>query len=350
MKIFYIKAQLLTLGAILAGSMAVAQPTLTMANNGTLLGESFTYYIADSNAVNYDLITGPNVTWDYSALLAYGTTADDDVVDPATTPEGSNFPGSAIADNLEGSLIIYRNNMTDSLVSQGYVLTIPGQGDVRVELSNELSLMRYPFTYNDFFTDNFSGDAYVAISPFAIPYTGSVVVEGDGYGTLLLGTNTYTNVLRVLVHETSTADASGLGGGTIPIERLQYYYYEPTVSKFPIFMHVTMIVNGTPSSAVYSRDSLPMITGTNELDLVNAINLYPNPAQNQVTVVIDSKESGAAQIELVNVIGESVLSTSQSLNSGSNQISLDLSNLNTGIYFVNIRNGKHTMTKKLMVK
>ncbi len=326
------------------GLGAYAQPTLNAGNNATIAGESQTYYIADSNAVDYASTTGAGVTWDYSSLWMYGQTADNDV----TASSNTDFPSSAISDNLENSLDIYRNNYADSIVAQGYVLTIPGMGNATVTLTDELRLMEYPFTYGNSFTDDLDGEASVAISPFPVPYSGSIVVEADGYGTLELGTTTFNNVLRVKVSETSSADATLLGAGVIPIIRTQYFYYEPGTSKFPVLMYVTMDINGTVSSAVYSSISLP--ANNIEENTLSAFNLSPNPANNMVNINVSSETSSSAQMNILSSVGQVISSENVQLNKGNNVIRKNLDGLSSGIYFVRISKGTQNITKKLMVK
>ncbi len=323
---------------------AYAQPTLNAGNNATVAGDSQTYYIADSNAVDYSSTVGAGVTWDYSALWMYGQTADNDV----TTSTNSDFPSSAIEDDLENSLAIYRNNHADSIVAQGYVLTIPGMGNATVTLNDELRLMEYPFTYGDSFTDDLDGNASVGISPFPIPYSGTVNLEADGHGTLELGGTTFSNVLRVKLSEASVADASAMGAGMIPINRTQYFYYEPNTSKFPIFMHVTMDINGTVSSAAYSSIVLPL--NSIEESSFSSVKLSPNPAHNVVNVNLSSVSAGMAQMTVVNSIGKVISTENIQLNKGNNLITRDLTELSSGIYFVKITKGTQNITKKLMVK
>jgi type IX secretion system substrate protein len=92
--------------------------------------------------------------------------------------------------------------------------------------------------------------------------------------------------------------------------------------------------------------------GINEtiLENVSISNLYPNPALDFVTLDYDlPAEVDAANIKIVNVLGSVV--KEQRLETGTNKVRLDLSNLNNGIYFYSIfLNEEIFSTKKLIVR
>jgi len=75
-----------------------------------------------------------------------------------------------------------------------------------------------------------------------------------------------------------------------------------------------------------------------------SFSVYPNPATNQFSV--DAELSTETVIQILNYKGQLVKEVHQ-LNA-SNQI--DISNLSSGIYFVNLRTNNTVSTQKLMVK
>ncbi len=82
------------------------------------------------------------------------------------------------------------------------------------------------------------------------------------------------------------------------------------------------IINGTYTAAT---------TGLEEFSLSNAsFKVYPNPFTNQITISIDSPVFEGASIEIINVLGETILTERVMANS---QI-LNTSDLTSGIYFV----------------
>jgi hypothetical protein len=66
------------------------------------------------------------------------------------------------------------------------------------------------------------------------------------------------------------------------------------------------------------------------------IQAYPNPAGDRLDVVLSSKEAGTADLSLFAADGREVLSDNRRLNAGSNNLSLDLSTISPGIYFLRV--------------
>ena len=311
------------------GLNVAAQPILDSANSSTIPGNTMQYFIADSMAPDLDAVTGMNVTWDYSGLWGYGPTADNIIDSAHLSSNAAFYPNSEIEDNIGSTIYVFRNNHSDSVVSQGYVFDDPTYGTVVITLMDHVRLMEYPFTYLSTFSDSLDGFAYVPISPFPLPYYGSVTIEGDGYGTLLLGSNTYNNVLRVKLLESSVIDP---GTGIAPVQRLQYQYYDPTVSNFPLLMHNTISANGIVQSVVYSMDELPAPQSIAENNPY-AVKIYPNPAVDEVYIATEKAESVSA-IEILDNSGKQVCVPNYSVNA--NGIALSDLNLSTGMYLIRL--------------
>lgn len=336
----------ISLGITLAvGTTAVAQPTFT-SSNVTTVGQSQSFFVCDSFATDYANVTGANVTWDYSAIFGYnGTTATNNIVDPATTPNGNDFPGATEADEMQGNLMIYRADDADSIYSQGYFFSEPNIGDISVQLSDDpMRLMQFPFTYNDSYSDYHKGEA-VTTGFGNLPFDGTTNVTADGYGTLIVGGTTYTNVLRIKIVENSVAD-----GGIIlqvPVTRTQYYYYDFATSNFPVFMHVTIDLQGTAQTAVYSQ-AQPGVQSLDE-NLLSAVNVYPNPTKGNLLINFSSASNQTVNVEILDLLGKKVstLSTKNAVK-GINQLNADLSDYEMGVYFVRITQGNTVVTKKII--
>ena len=81
----------------------------------------------------------------------------------------------------------------------------------------------------------------------------------------------------------------------------------------------------------------------NEISLEDAINIYPNPAKDNITIANNSNNS-IDQISIYNALGKMVYNTFTTQNS------IDISNFNTGIYLVQFNSNKKTVTKKLIIQ
>jgi hypothetical protein len=78
---------------------------------------------------------------------------------------------------------------------------------------------------------------------------------------------------------------------------------------------------------------------------VNNMQVYPNPAKNQITIECSNEIDQNGTITIVNLIGKTVHSEPFI----SNKQTLNIENLNNGIYFVTIKTKEGTTTQKVVV-
>jgi hypothetical protein len=79
------------------------------------------------------------------------------------------------------------------------------------------------------------------------------------------------------------------------------------------------------------------------------VSIFPNPSNGETTLEISSNSPAAAKISIVNVLGQTVYSQSANLNSGSNNVQLNVSEFAPGVYNVMIDSKNGTVVKKLNV-
>ena len=93
-------------------------------------------------------------------------------------------------------------------------------------------------------------------------------------------------------------------------------------------------------------------TGVTALPKVtfNSAKLYPNPATQNTSVVFEMQQLGNVSVVLVDITGKVVKHVfNGNKNAGAQKIDIDLSDLNTGLYFVNIISESKQKTLKLSV-
>jgi hypothetical protein len=76
---------------------------------------------------------------------------------------------------------------------------------------------------------------------------------------------------------------------------------------------------------------------------LNTINIYPNPATEQVTL---SSTNTIASVELFNSLGQKVLN----LNADSNSVTINIANLSKGIYTIKTNTENGQSVSKLIVE
>lgn len=91
-----------------------------------------------------------------------------------------------------------------------------------------------------------------------------------------------------------------------------------------------------------------VLTGIEELTAVN-YSIYPNPTSGNLTVNFVNAASDEYRIRVMNVVGQEIL-TERVVFGGNYVKTLDLSGVETGVYFVTISSSKGTSTDRIIVK
>ena len=78
--------------------------------------------------------------------------------------------------------------------------------------------------------------------------------------------------------------------------------------------------------------------------------LYPNPANEYVRLAIASTEAAEATVTICNLMGQTLSNEIITLTEGNNDVTISTSNLNAGVYMVNVKTEKGTSTQKLIVR
>ena len=87
------------------------------------------------------------------------------------------------------------------------------------------------------------------------------------------------------------------------------------------------------------------------LEVINLVNIYPVPAGGSLTVFVFSSIETNMGVEIIDIIGRKVLDADVALQEGKNEISLDISDIATGIYVLNIatESGQYKIQKEFVV-
>jgi|GEM_PF-2399764 len=91
-------------------------------------------------------------------------------------------------------------------------------------------------------------------------------------------------------------------------------------------------------------------TDIKEISLNNGFAMYPNPAKELVSLVLNANQKSEGNINLFDMKGTLVKSINTKLVSGINTINIQLTDLPKGMYFVQINSNESTMTKKLIIE
>ena len=116
---------------------------------------------------------------------------------------------------------------------------------------------------------------------------------------------------------------------------------------------ITKIIVRWPSglvdqlSAPAMNQSHIIVEGSNPLSVVSFIasnfNIYPNPAKDKVTITTDLSED--MSLMMYDITGKLILTKDSTFN---NQTELNISALNSGVYFIHLRSGNKKYVHKLI--
>lgn len=121
------------------------------------------------------------------------------------------------------------------------------------------------------------------------------------------------------------------------------------VSDLDIHRSEQKIYISTFGRGVWRADLLEIASHVDEpLARAFEFDVFPNPSAGAFTVRMDQSNKPQARLEVINVLGETVLDESVQLQNGQFQRSYDLQ-LGSGIYFVKASFGKETRSRKIVV-
>jgi hypothetical protein len=338
------KRNLLIASLLLTGA-ASAQFTQS---NEPAIGTGQAMWELDTLAPDFASMVGTGQTWDYSTTAAMSTTTRGfSIEDPSTTPEGADFPSATKAVVIEDYMTTYISSSSSTRNSQGFSFEAgPPFGTVNVALnSNDELLMNYPMALNGSLVDAFAGTAMTGSGDFACTGTNMAIV--DGQGTLKLNAaTTINNVLRYKLIDTVTATVFPLG--EVEMIRAQYEYYAlGTNNNLPLFIHTKLQIvlgGGDPTETVYALSSVQpdetLAAGSNELAHVA---VYPNPAEDMIAV---SGLKHNALLSLVDAQGKTISATEVE----PGVASLNVAQLNAGIYFLHIASNNETTVQRVVIR
>ena len=349
---------------IIIQSLLYAQPILTVDNFVPIVGESQLYYIADPASV-IDTTIGPNVVFDYTDLEGSSSTQTTYFVDPTSTTFASDFPTASYADTSDISPINkrYFENRTDSLINNGLVLNTNDFGTIVATYTDPEVTMRFPFTYDNSFTDNYLGGLTSIISgiPVSTAGVGMVSITADAWGTLRMPESIdIDSVLRIVQVESFLTDTITFPSILnipdilpIPISATIISYYKPSLSKHALLSFTDANFGVQATRTVISQFFLPeIVPSVNEIENELELTIFPNPSENDlITISFDLKNSASVNIKVVNHLGQQVRSIfSGNMLQGMNKLQVRTAGLSKGVYFINMNIDNQLISKKMMVQ
>ncbi len=340
--------KLITLIAlVIASSPAFAQFTMSDADFPTV-GTSYQYIGLDTTGINEGM-GGSGQTWDFSTASVNGFNLSLDVIDPSTHPDGASFPNATHCYNYSSGTYQFFSITADSLVLEGDVSLV----NTPIPYQQKPTVYQFPLNLNDIQQDtmssNYSGGAVGPALRF-----GNYNTIFDGAGTVQLPNSVvYANTNRIVTFATITDSSLAFPIATSKTTLTRVEWYEQGV-KVPVMFTETREVaagGGAPNTtrSVYYLDT--SIVSIDQPSVFNSMQLFPNPANNQVRLSYELTGQATATIEIYSLVGEKVRVINQGDQAAGNyQVAINTADLSRGIYLVRLSSGEFTETRKLVLK
>ena len=298
------KTKITTLFLTLAAFTTIswAQPIITGVTGAPFGTKTHGYPIPGTIT---EATAGAGQTWDYSSIPYDPSTFYFKSVDYATLSPTmqANFPtGNAASELYFGASLamtqVFQYEATDVLYL-GFNTTVFPVADTQLVFPHSYLETHAGFTY-------------------------------DAYGTVITPFGTYSNIVRL--REVSGANF-----------KYDFWQFSP---DYKLLMEYLVDSTTQVMSGKYFFDTeLP--TYVNELAVNNGFEIFPNPVIDNIT--IKPSFTGNTIVEIYTVEGKKLLNQTISVQTNI-PYTLDISNLESGIYFAKLSNNNNIYTRKIIIQ
>lgn len=134
-------------------------------------------------------------------------------------------------------------------------------------------------------------------------------------------------------------------------ESLITYLQEASVEGISTVKYEVFDVANTSDKLTFTISyNNPLSVKNNSAIFSYVSDVFPNPANNRAQLIVNSSSNSLNNsLTITNTLGAIVSTKSIALNTGKNVISLDIENLNNGIYFATLINGSTKIVKKFTI-
>jgi hypothetical protein len=285
---------------------ATVTPQVTITNSGT--------DVLTSATVNYGYDGLLNQTYPWTGSLNQFQTIT--ITLPIATLSGGNHTFDAEVVNPNGSADL---NLANNTISSSFTTVVNGQ---TVTLNLNL----------DCYASETSWELYDASS--AILYSGSGYTDGNPVlvqQDFCLSYGCYDfKIIDAFGDGMSGCNAANGGNGDYNIT------YNGII--------VAELLNANADFGTDNTTNFCITLGLDEFSLANSVSVYPNPANESITVLTDGLNM--TKVELMNIAGQIISSTEVN----STLVKVDVSTVSSGVYFVKVFSAEGTAVKQLIIK
>ena len=112
---------------------------------------------------------------------------------------------------------------------------------------------------------------------------------------------------------------------------------------------VTLTVTGANGCSTTSTQVINVGVGVQEQGLVNAMTLYPNPANDNMNLELNMNDNSDIQVIAYDMSGKILVNENKTVASGKTTLAYDVTNWSNGIYFIRVTSGNTVNTMKVVI-
>jgi len=310
---------------------------------GEVSGET-SYFLIVTSDTPINQTSGANQVWNFNQLTEVGETGD--FFSAPTQYQSTEFPGTTRVlhtygnpneANIDAHILTNGSNLTGF---QTFGLTLN-------YLTNNANFGVFPMSFGYTHSDASAGT--YEYGDYSGTFTGTMNTEVDAYGTLT--TNIGLNTQNLAVTRLKTVQNISLNYGFLPnvgtIVLTTYNYYRNVIGAAPLVFRtstVSVVVDllGINQTTTQMENYVGGLLATQNLEAQkNAISIAPNPVSNMLNIAL-SKNQQLTSVTLTDLSGKQVLSVRN------DQKNIDVSRLQSGIYFAQIKTDFGTFVRKFV--
>ncbi len=175
------------------------------------------------------------------------------------------------------------------------------------------------------------------------------------------GGDTFVVIVELTKYNTTTKNSDVVGVGSFAASAAAINWskftsaisYNPNVADMPDSCMIIMQTGfHTFHSNTYLNLDLLAFSGNssiNEVENIHSYSVYPNPAKDKITVECSLNQNALVQIDIIDIQGKQIKAQEFFMNKGGNNVSIDLSDVQKGIYFVQMKSEGIIKTQKILV-
>ncbi|HEY0029314.1 MAG TPA: T9SS type A sorting domain-containing protein [Bacteroidia bacterium] len=256
--------------------------------------------------------SGINQTWNMTALQTHSLDSLNFIA-PGWAPESAEFPGSNLAVQFSGpeNAYGYASNTASSMTLLGNSAEVDFGGglDTLVQKNTPAEILtNFPSTYLSNFTNNYVSEAMFELGfdpgvGFTIDSARqkSVVTKTsnvDAWGTITTPLGSFPSLrYHVEKRNVDSLFIKAFGAWSFFQETIdstkQYSWWANSIG-FPLVDATIDWATGAVTSVDWLKT--PLTAGINVSTVSSAVNVYPNPAQNDITFMLESAKVSAVQV------------------------------------------------------